>query len=57
MTTTVFRIEHELEFAHGLKDVHVHDLGEVGDESQLVRELGQLLALHLPLMVKEGIRH
>ena len=27
--------------------MHVHDLGEVGDESQLVRELGQLLALHL----------
>lgn len=40
-------LEHELEYAYGLKEVHVHDLGEVGNESELVRELGQLLALHL----------
>lgn len=40
-------LELELESAYGLKEVHVHDLGEVTDEPQLVRELGQLLALHL----------
>lgn len=40
-------LEFELESAYNLKRVHVHDLGEVGDETQLVRELGQLLALHL----------
>jgi DNA-binding transcriptional regulator LsrR (DeoR family) len=40
-------LEHELEFAYGLKEVHVHDLGDVHDDAQLVRELGQLLALHL----------
>jgi len=40
-------LEHELEYAYGLKEVHVHDHGEGGDESELVRELGQLLALHL----------
>jgi DNA-binding transcriptional regulator LsrR (DeoR family) len=40
-------VEQELEFAYGLKEVHVHDLGDVQDDSQLVRELGQLLALHL----------
>jgi DNA-binding transcriptional regulator LsrR (DeoR family) len=40
-------LEQELEFAYGLKEVHVHDLGVVGDEVELVRELGQLLALHL----------
>jgi DNA-binding transcriptional regulator LsrR (DeoR family) len=40
-------LEQELEFAYGLKEVHVHDLGVVGNETELVRELGQLLALHL----------
>lgn len=40
-------IEHELQSAYDLADVHVHDLGEVGDESQLVQELGQLFALQL----------
>jgi DNA-binding transcriptional regulator LsrR (DeoR family) len=40
-------IELELESAYDLKEVHVHDLGEVRDEPQLVRELGQLFALHL----------
>src|SRR4029079_19036635 len=40
-------LEQELEFAYGLKEVHVHDLGVVSDEVELVRELGQLLALHL----------
>lgn len=40
-------LEQELEYAYGLKEVHVHDLGDVEDEEELVRELGQLLALHL----------
>jgi DNA-binding transcriptional regulator LsrR (DeoR family) len=40
-------LELELESAYDLKRVHVHDLGKVRDEPQLVRELGQLLALHL----------
>jgi DNA-binding transcriptional regulator LsrR (DeoR family) len=40
-------LELELESAYDLREVHVHDLGEVRDETQLVRELGQLLALHL----------
>jgi DNA-binding transcriptional regulator LsrR (DeoR family) len=40
-------LEQELELAYGLKEVHVHDLGDVDDEGELVRELGQLLALHL----------
>jgi DNA-binding transcriptional regulator LsrR (DeoR family) len=40
-------LEQELEFAYNLKEVYVHDLGEVEDETQLVHELGQLLAMHL----------
>jgi DNA-binding transcriptional regulator LsrR (DeoR family) len=40
-------LELELESAYDLREVHVHDLGEVRDETQLVRELGQLLAMHL----------
>jgi DNA-binding transcriptional regulator LsrR (DeoR family) len=40
-------LEQELAAAYDLTEVHVHDLGEVGDESQLTRELGQLLAMHL----------
>jgi DNA-binding transcriptional regulator LsrR (DeoR family) len=40
-------VEQELQSAFDLTEVHVHELGEVGDEPQLVRELGQLLALHL----------
>ena len=40
-------LEQELANAYDLTEVHVHDLGEVGGESELVRELGQLLALHL----------
>lgn len=40
-------LELELESAYDLKEVHVHDIGDVLDEPQLVRELGQLLALHL----------
>lgn len=40
-------LEQELESAYGLKEVHVHDLGLVGNEVELVRELGQLLAMHL----------
>jgi DNA-binding transcriptional regulator LsrR (DeoR family) len=40
-------LEQELESAYGLKEVHVHELGDVQDESQLVRDLGQLFALHL----------
>jgi len=40
-------LEQELANAYDLTEVHVHDLGEVGEESELVRELGQLLALHL----------
>ena len=39
-------LEQELEGAYDLKEAHVHDVGEVTDESELVRELGQLLALH-----------
>ena len=38
-------LELELESAYGLKEVHVHDVGKVADEAELVRELGQLLAL------------
>src|SRR6476659_6538322 len=40
-------LEQELAYAYELKEVHVHDLGEIGDESRLEQELGQLLALHL----------
>lgn len=40
-------LEQELQSAYGLTEVHVHDLGEVDDETQLLRELGQLFALHL----------
>ena len=40
-------LEQELESAYGLREAHVYDLGNVVDESELVRELGQLLALHL----------
>lgn len=40
-------LEQELASAYHLTEVHVHDLGQVRDEPQLVRELGQLLALHL----------
>ena len=39
-------LEHELEAAYDLREAHVHDLGDVVDEAELVRELGQLLALH-----------
>jgi len=40
-------LERELQAAYDLTDVHVHDLGEVKDETEMARELGQLLALHL----------
>lgn len=40
-------LERELESAYELKSAHVYDIGEVLDEAQLVRELGQLLALQL----------
>lgn len=39
-------LEQELAAAYDLREAHVHDLGVVTDESQLVRELGQLLALY-----------
>ena len=39
-------LEQELSAAYDLREAHVHDLGIVADESQLVRELGQLLALY-----------
>ncbi len=38
-------LESELESAYGLREAHVYDLGTVGDEAQLIAELGQLLAL------------
>jgi DNA-binding transcriptional regulator LsrR (DeoR family) len=41
------RLERDLQAAYDLTKVRVHDLGEVTDESELTRELGQLLALHL----------
>lgn len=40
-------LEQELQMAYGLREVHVHDLGQVGDEAELGQELGQLLALYL----------
>ncbi len=40
-------LERELESAYDLRSAHVYDIGEVLDETQLVRELGQLLALQL----------
>ncbi|WP_188942118.1 sugar-binding transcriptional regulator [Nakamurella endophytica] len=40
-------LESELESAYGLREAHVYDLGDTADDAQLVRELGQLLALHL----------
>jgi DNA-binding transcriptional regulator LsrR (DeoR family) len=40
-------MEQELRSAYDLTEVHVHELGDIGDELELVRELGQLLALHL----------
>jgi len=40
-------LEQELQSAYNLSEVHVHDLGDTGDEAQLVLELGQMLALHL----------
>lgn len=40
-------LEHELEAAFDLRSAHVYDIGAVPDEAQLVRELGQLLALQL----------
>ncbi len=40
-------VEQELEQAYGLRSAHVYDIGSVTDESQLVLELGQLLALQL----------
>ncbi|MBM9465959.1 sugar-binding transcriptional regulator [Nakamurella leprariae] len=40
-------LERELESVYELRSAHVHDIGDVPDESQLVRELGQLLALQL----------
>ncbi len=43
-------LENELEAAYGLKQANVYDLGAVSDESLLVRELGQLLALQLQSM-------
>src|SRR6478752_2134791 len=39
-------LEQELASAYDLREVHIHDMGIVADESQLVRELGQLLALY-----------
>lgn len=39
--------EEELEFAYGLQEAHVYDLGQVVDEFELISDLGQLLALHL----------
>ncbi len=40
-------LERELESAYELRSAHVYDIGQVHDEVQLVRELGQLLALQL----------
>jgi DNA-binding transcriptional regulator LsrR (DeoR family) len=40
-------LENELESAYNLAEAHVHDIGAVEDETQLIHELGQLLALHL----------
>ena len=40
-------LEQELQSAYNLTRVHVHNLGEIRDEAQLVLELGELLALHL----------
>jgi DNA-binding transcriptional regulator LsrR (DeoR family) len=40
-------LEDELESAYGLREAHVYDLGDVGDEAELISELGQLLALQL----------
>lgn len=42
-------LEAELESAYGLSEAHVYDLGSGVKESQLVPELGQLLALHLQI--------
>ncbi|MGS0685488.1 sugar-binding transcriptional regulator [Nakamurella sp. GG22] len=40
-------LEGELESAYGLRESHVYDIGDTRDESELLAELGQLLALHL----------
>ena len=40
-------LEDDLASAYALTRVRVHDLGEVKDETEMARELGQLLALHL----------
>ena len=47
-------LESELESAYGLDQASVYDIGSVADEAQLVRELGQLLALQLQSMPLEA---
>ena len=46
-------LESGLEEAYGMKEVHVFDVPEVRNESELVRDLGQLLAIRL---AKAGIQ-
>jgi len=40
-------LESELEATYGMKEVHVFDVPEVKNESELVHDLGQLLAIRL----------
>lgn len=40
-------LESQLEEAYGMKEVHVFDVPEVKNESELVHDLGQLLAIRL----------
>ena len=47
-------LEQELVSAYGLRKAHVHELGTVRDETELVRDLGQLLALRLPTMLQDA---
>ncbi len=47
-------LESELESTYGLQQACVYDIGSAADESQLVRELGQLLALQLQTMPLEA---
>lgn len=47
-------LETELESAYGLRESHVYDIGRAPDESQLIHELGQLLALRMQSIASDA---
>ena len=47
-------LEEKLVSAYGLRKAHVHEIGTVRDETEIVRDLGQLLALRLPTMLQDA---